>query len=145
MFGKKNSAKSGFTLIELLVVIGIIIILAAVVFVALNPAKRYADARNSNRYSDVNAILSAVHSCIVDNDGSLTTCGIADTSSHVLGVGGTALDLSTELAPYLKSMPLDPKTGTTADSGYSIQADTNNMITVTADDAENSEVIKISR
>jgi len=64
----------GFTLIELLVVIAILAILATVVFVALDPATRFADARNSRRWNDVNSILTAVHECIVDNDGILTTC-----------------------------------------------------------------------
>jgi len=134
---------SGFTLIELLVVIVIIATLATVVFVALDPATRLADARNSRRWNDVNSILTAIHECIVDNDGSLTTCGITDTASHVLGTGG--LDLSTALGAYLKTMPQDPSTGSAADTGYSIQADTNNIITVTSDDAENGATVQVSR
>lgn len=132
----------GFTLIELLVVISIISILAVVVFVALDPVSRFQDARNARRWTDTNSILTAVHECIVDNDGSLTTCGINDTNSHVLGTSD--LDLSTELAAYLKSIPQDPSTGSDADTGYSLQADTNNIITITADDAE-GETISVSR
>jgi prepilin-type N-terminal cleavage/methylation domain-containing protein len=133
----------GFTLIELLVVIAIIAILATVVFVALDPATRFADARNSRRWNDVNSLLTATHQCIIDNDGSLSVRGISGTTSQVLGTGG--LNLSTQMAPYLKSIPLDPSTGTAADTGYSIQADANNILTITADDAENSAVINVSR
>lgn len=142
-FAKRN--RKGFTLIELLVVIVILAILAVTVFVALDPATRFADARNSRRWGDVNNMLTAVHECIVDNGGSLTTCGIADTASHILGTGAGNLDLATELGPYLKTMPEDPSTGSPADTGYSIQADANNIVTITSDDAENSETISISR
>src|SRR3989338_7101975 len=70
----KNRLQKGFTLIELLVVIAIIAILAVLVFVALNPAARFQDARNSRRVNDVNNYLTAIHECIVDNSGSLTPC-----------------------------------------------------------------------
>ena len=72
----KNN-RTAFTLIELLVVIAIIAILSTTVFVALNPVERFQDARDSRRWSDVNSILSAIHNCIVDNDGSLSACGLA--------------------------------------------------------------------
>jgi prepilin-type N-terminal cleavage/methylation domain-containing protein len=140
---KKTTFKA-FTLIELLVVIVIIAILAVVVFVALDPVTRFADARDAHRWSDVNSILTAVHECIVDNDGSLTACGIADTDTNELGTGATELDLSTELAAYLKTMPEDPSTGTAAATGYTIAADANNLITVAAPDAENGTV-QVSR
>jgi prepilin-type N-terminal cleavage/methylation domain-containing protein len=50
----------GFTLIELLVVIAIIAILAIVVILTLNPGQLIAQARDSNRISDLATIKSAV-------------------------------------------------------------------------------------
>ncbi len=66
---KKNI--KGFTLVELLVVIGIIAILFAVVLVAINPAKRFAEANNARRLSDINSILNGVLNYTVDQKGSL--------------------------------------------------------------------------
>jgi len=138
-----NKLVWGFTLIELLIVIVIIALLAVVVFVALDPATRFADARNSRRWKDLNSLLTAFHECVVDNAGSYSACGISDTSLHVLGTSD--LDLSDELAPYLKQMPLDNLTGTAADSGYSIEVDANNIVTFYADEAENGVNVQLSR
>lgn len=69
--------QKGFTLIEILVVIGIIAILAAVVLIAINPARQFAQARNSQRTSNVNAILNAIGQNMADNKG-LIKCGSND-------------------------------------------------------------------
>jgi prepilin-type N-terminal cleavage/methylation domain-containing protein len=151
--------QKGFTLIELLVVISIIAILSTVVFVALNPAGRFRDARNSRRFSDINNILTAIHECIVDNSGSVTACGLSEpTAQTQLGTAATGcdddtcgavaacLDLSTQLAPYLKSIPLDPSLGVgSSETHYSVTVDSNNIVTVDACDAENSTTIQVSR
>lgn len=140
-----NIKKAGFTLIELLVVVAIIAILATLVFVALDPVTRFADARNSRRWNDVNNILTAIHEYIVDNDGSLPTGLATSQASTELGSCGTCDDLSTPLAPYLLSMPQDPTDGDATNTGYSVAVNANNIVTVTADNAENSETIQVSR
>ena len=143
MLPKIKKGTKGFTLIELLVVIAIIAILATVVFVALDPATRFADARNSRRWNDVNSILTAVHECVVDNDGILATCGITDNLVNSLGTGG--LDLSVPLTPYLKTIPQDPRTGTPAVTGYTLESDINNIVTITSVAAENGAIVAYSR
>lgn len=151
--------KKAFTLIELLVVIAIIAILAAVVFVALNPVQRFQDARNSTRISDVNSILTAVHEYIVDNDGDLPTglsLGMAETQlgTAATGCGTTAegnacgadacVNLTTPLATYLASIPVDPQ-GSAAETGYSVTVDANSIVTVRSCDAEGGTTIQVSR
>lgn len=136
---------NGFTLIELLVVIAIIAILATVVFVALDPVTRFADARDSRRWSDVNSILTAVHEYIVDNDGSLPTGLATNQSATELGTCVGCDNLSTPLAPYLKSIPLDPSGGTASNTGYEVAVDSNNIITVSAPDAEGADPVEVSR
>lgn len=142
-FYSKNGA--GFTLIELLVVIAIIAILATVVFVALDPVSRFADARNSRRWNDVNSILTAVHEYIVDNDGSLPTGLTTGQAATEIGSCGSCDNLSTPLTAYLKSLPLDPSGGTAVNTGYFVEVDSNNIVTVSADDAESGETIEVSR
>ena len=62
--------RKGFTLIELLIVIAIIAILAAVVFVALDPLTRFQDARDATRWSDISAVLDSIKVDQVDNGGA---------------------------------------------------------------------------
>lgn len=157
----RNSQK-GFTLIELLVVIAIIAILAVLVFVALNPAARFQDARNSRRVNDVNNYLTAIHECIVDNGGALAPCIGTLTANDTYEVVTSAAsgcqtacatatsdthcaDVDTTLAAYLKSLPTDPGGVTAGHTEYSINIDSNNIITIAACSAEGGDVIQVSR
>src|SRR3990170_2485460 len=105
----------GFTLIELLVVIGVLTILLAIVLVAINPARQFSQANDTQRRSDVNAILNAIHQYGADNKGALPT-GITTTVKTITStVGAGNVDLCTLLVPlYLADIPIDPTTGTEA-------------------------------
>lgn len=64
-----KTKSKGFTLIELLIVIAIIAIIAGVVFVALDPLRRFQDSRDARRWADTSNILSAIKVNQVDNKG----------------------------------------------------------------------------
>ncbi|MBI5530836.1 MAG: type II secretion system protein, partial [Candidatus Doudnabacteria bacterium] len=85
--------KPGFTLIELLIVIGIISVLAALTFVAVNPAKRFAQARNTARWTATNAVLNAVLVYTVDNNGILPAAiDNVPATSQIMGTATTGCD-----------------------------------------------------
>src|SRR5579862_3824234 len=98
--------QKGFTLIELLIVIVIISALAVTVFTALNPIKRIKDAHDSRRASDVDTILSAIHSYIVDNNGSLppSIAAKAGNGSWVVGTCAANCNAS-QVAGYSPTAP----------------------------------------
>lgn len=69
-YKKVSFSTLGFTLIELLITIAIVGIIAVVAFVALDPARRFAEARNATRWTDVTAVLDAIKLYSVDQKGS---------------------------------------------------------------------------
>ena len=123
--GSIKKAQKGFTLIEILVVIGIIAILASIVIIAINPARQFAQARNSQRTSNVTTLLNGVGQDIADNKG-VFTCGtvtVPATATHI-GSGTGFVNLESCLVPtYVPSMVMDPKGGSNADTGYTIDVD----------------------
>lgn len=138
----------GFTLIEILIVIGIIAVLAGIVVAAINPGKQFAQARNSQRLANVNAILSAVGQRMADNKGLFPgvfsvggtsyTCGTlpratssvttAQASSEAQETGALGC-----LAPtYIPALLADPASSSEADTGYTIRQGEAGRVTVCA-------------
>jgi prepilin-type N-terminal cleavage/methylation domain-containing protein len=72
--------KKGFTLIELLIVIAILVILAVVVILTLNPAQLLAQARDSQRMSDMSTLKSAISLYLADVATSSPNCGMGNSN-----------------------------------------------------------------
>lgn len=163
--------KKGFTLIELLVVIGIIGILAAVVLVAVNPGRQFAQARDTQRRSDLLAITNAIYQFAAEHDGNLPDTDDDDTDSNFpdtptcIGDGTTACaanadctgmtsfnladatdEAGTEVVvpTYIAALPVDPSSGDATDSGYCISVSADGRVTASAE-GELSDPISVER
>jgi type IV pilus assembly protein PilA len=139
--------KKGFTLIEILVVIGLIAILAAIVLIAINPARQFAQGRDSQRTSNVNSILNAVGQRIADNKGvfggtanGITCPNLPTSTSTVVTTTAAAnqVDLSCLAPTYIPALPLDPSTGSGTNTGYSVKQDSTGRVWVAATATETS-------
>lgn len=138
----KIKEQKGFTLLEVLLVIAMIAILAAIVIIAINPAKQLAESRNAQRRSDVNTILNAVYQYSIDNGGAMpasVTALVVGANTEICGTGPCAglvdLGVLTASEKYIVSMPKDPICPAGAGVCYTIARTVNNRITVSAPDA----------
>lgn len=166
---RREINKEGFTLIELLIVIAIIAIIAAVVFVALNPLKRFQDARDSRRAADISALLSAIKVHQIDNGGSYLSAIASTTAGSVYMIGtdtgscssynsycdtavtgaATCVDLTGLVTGgYLGSVPISPNgsgSWTAGHSGYTLTRASTGIITVRSCESEDTTEISASK
>lgn len=162
---KKNI---GFTLIELLIAIVIISIIAAVIFVALDPFTRFRARRDSKRLTNIAALANAIKADETDNGGGYLeeiaslnknqiymigtdAAGCDDYNSHCdVDVSGDAdcvnlMDL--ERQEYIKTIPVSPNGAgewTGGHTGYTLSVTPDSLI-IRACESENSDEIFILR
>ncbi len=147
-----KAKRAGFTLIELLIVIAILTVLFAITIVAVNPVRQFSQANDTQRRSDVNALVNAIYQYAADNRGRLpafipttstqmisdsattgcsATCGATTTLSACLPFNATLVPT------YLASIPYDPLQTNASTTYYAItRSASGNRITITACSAE---------
>jgi prepilin-type N-terminal cleavage/methylation domain-containing protein len=135
----------GLTLIELLVVITILGLLATIIVVGVNPAHQFAKARDTQRETDLIAILSMILQYASEHSGDLPdTDGDPDTSNFptsatCIGTDVSCFDLAgagetgeTIVPVYSVRVPYDPKTGDDENTDYTIYVDVNGRLHASA-------------
>ncbi len=146
----------GFTLLEVLMVIGILAILAAVVLVAINPARQFKIARDTQRNANVSTILNAIGQNMTDHGGSFACEGVITeipTTKTQMSPSEGDFDIAKCIVPdYISVLPFDPSkegAGYTDETeymtGYFIQADSEGRITIEADGEVSNSPIRVTR
>src|SRR6266496_3233320 len=124
---KDIKSQKGFTLIELLVVI--------------NPARQFGQANDTQRRSNVTAILNAIGAYAADNHGVLPP-SIPVAPAAAADVGTTSI-CSAILSTYISAVPTDPSLNKPAitdcsaglpgtATNYMVVQDANKRVTVSA-------------
>lgn len=109
-------------------------------------------ARDAQRRSDVNTILSAVYQYSIDNNGALPA-GITTVPTEVCRTGDATayvdceglVDLSVMEGSYLYIIQSDPSGVEGSSTGYRIWKDQNGRVTVDAPGAEGGAAISVTR
>jgi len=157
----KTSLQEGFTLVEVLVVIGILAILLAITLVAINPGQHFQDSRNTQRSSNVSAILDAIYEYESQHSGSVppSLSGVTtaeEISNLAVAPVGGQVNLCTDLVPAdIADLPMDPSSTVSSvtggptpcdastthyDTGYTIAKSASNRFTVAAPLAEGTTI-----
>ncbi|GIW66369.1 MAG: hypothetical protein KatS3mg095_0267 [Candidatus Parcubacteria bacterium] len=128
--------KKAFTLIEVLLVIGIIVLLAGAIVVAINPARQFQKTRNTQRTTDVSQIRSAIVQVQIDNQGRWICPSSANyqtslptNTTFIIATGTEAagqINLSCLVPNYLPRLPRDPLQDSNAtDTRYTVRINEN--------------------
>ncbi|KKQ57397.1 MAG: hypothetical protein US74_C0004G0007 [Parcubacteria group bacterium GW2011_GWA2_38_13] len=165
---KLSALSKGFTFIEIFITMGILAILAGIVFFVFNPVRGYQVARDAERMNVVISLSEALAQCIFDNNGKIPeaiagmvdgasyiigsdtegcekNCSIVETQSECFDISQVRCVLEKPFVPvYISDLPIDPDTKKWSKEkiGYYISKTSGNDITLGACNPEKS-IIKV--
>jgi prepilin-type N-terminal cleavage/methylation domain-containing protein len=162
-FIRLNSFNKGFTLIELVVVVGLLSILLAITLIAINPGRQFEQARNTQRSSDVKAILDAISQFSIDENGLLPGDGLYPGGGDMIintprEISSSEANICAQIRPlYIAALPIDPGLASSTqksvtdcaqaggyNTGYTVRRQGSRVV-VAAPLAENSVIINVTR
>ncbi|HNZ83916.1 MAG TPA: hypothetical protein PLA41_00890 [Candidatus Pacearchaeota archaeon] len=143
----QNSFNKGIGVLEILLGLSAFVILAAIIVLAMSPTRQLSDARNAQRFADLNSIVNAIYKYALDNGGRLPD-NIPEQATEICAgslCSASLIDLSSLVGEdnYLMRMPIDPKAKGEG-SGYKIEKEGDKII-ISAPNAELGEKVLISR
>lgn len=145
--------RRGITLVELILTLGIMAFVMTLSFLWFNPSGQLMNARNNQRTSHLNAILTGIQENKADNRNAWS-CGlgaIPTTTTRMASTPGN-YNIGPCLVPnFMPNLPNDPAAQgahftsiSDYDTGYSIMQDASSgIITLTAPFAEGSTTISV--
>ncbi|ALM09501.1 MAG TPA: hypothetical protein DEB30_05455 [Candidatus Peribacter riflensis] len=148
----------GFTLTKFTVALALLALLAVAIFIFADPAGRIQSGRNKQRLADVTQIMDALQrhredtgqlpasidtlpetvQIIGENPGPCTS--IECEGQRVAATNCAITDFDTVLQPSIGQLPLDPKSGSTHDTRYFVNRNTDGTVTVGSCERERTSV-----
>lgn len=101
----------------------------------LNPDKQLGKIRNAQRSSDLKVLVDAIFQFSISNGGSIPKsistkpmilCSRTDNCGKMLNLGGLVTK------KFLRAFPVDPKETADGSTGYTVEKDADNRVTVCA-------------
>ncbi|MDP3970177.1 MAG: hypothetical protein Q8P90_00590 [bacterium] len=159
---KSFGFKNGYTSIEIFLVVGVLVLLGAVAFIAINPEQKIDLAQDETRREDAYALLNAFFDYSEKHEGAYIPGVQANGDVHMIAtqtspdciINSCNVDYCTDFSAlisegFLVTMPFDPDgsglySPAVGATGYTLSVSRNGNVTVVACGAE-EDIISIKR
>ncbi|MBU0708217.1 prepilin-type N-terminal cleavage/methylation domain-containing protein [Patescibacteria group bacterium] len=113
---EKRPLSKGFTLVELLVTVAVLGVLATIALVIIDPASRFAQARDAQRKTDLRQVANALDAYFVEFGQYPSPCDCTQVEGGCSSANSSSWHTETLSAVldvliaegYLKQLPVDP-------------------------------------
>jgi hypothetical protein len=137
------------SIIEVLMIVSLLFVLGTLAIVTMNPSSAFAEARNAERWSQVNMLHNSLSEyqrilhgeLLLRATGTVQEICLPHVDASRCSEAGF-VSLSHLIPAYLKELPIDPL-ATGIGSGYAVSLEGKTSIVVTALFAEKGDIIAV--